>query len=90
MVVAMFLAVGAMIAMAGAIGGFIHKHPSLKILALSFLNLIGVMLLLEGMGQHENKGYIYSAMGFSFFVELLNMRYKRKHEHVHLRGPAAQ
>lgn len=78
MVVAMFMAVGVMIASAGTIGDFVHKHPSVKILALSFLNMIGVMLLLEAFGAHINKGYIYSAMAFSLLVELLNMRYRKK------------
>lgn len=78
MVVAMFLAVGVMIASAASIGDFVHKHPSVKILALSFLNMIGVMLLLEAFGTHINKGYIYSAMAFSLLVELLNMRYRKK------------
>ncbi|MSP63775.1 MAG: TerC family protein [Myxococcales bacterium] len=78
MVIAMLVAVGAMIVLAKTLTDFVQGHPSIKILALSFLNLIGVMLLLEGMGQHVNKGYIYSAMVFSLGVELLNMRYRKK------------
>jgi predicted tellurium resistance membrane protein TerC len=87
MVVAMFVAVGTMIAVAGAIGEFVDRHPSVKILALSFLNLIGVMLLLEGTGQHVNKGYIYSAMAFSLLVELLNMRLRKVAPPVVLHEP---
>jgi len=78
MVIAMLIAVGVMMASAGTIGDFVHRHPSVKILALSFLNLIGVMLLLEGSGQHINKGYIYSAMAFSLLVEMLNLRFRKK------------
>jgi predicted tellurium resistance membrane protein TerC len=56
---------------------FIDHHPSLKILALAFLLLIGVLLVAEGMGTHMEKGYIYFAMAFSLLVEMLNMRYRR-------------
>jgi predicted tellurium resistance membrane protein TerC len=87
MVIAMFIAVGVMIALAKSVSDFVHRHPSVKILALSFLNLIGVMLLIEGMGQHINKGYIYSAMAFSLLVELLNMRFRKKQKPVHLNEP---
>lgn len=86
MVVAMFIAVGVMMIAARSVGDFVHKHPSVKILALSFLNLIGVMLLLEGMHQHVNKGYIYSAMAFSLLVEIINMRYRKKRKAVELSG----
>lgn len=87
MVIAMVIAVGVMMAAAGSVSGFVHRHPSVKILALSFLNLIGVMLLLEGMGKEVNKGYIYSAMAFSLLVEMLNMRYRKKHKPVELHEP---
>jgi len=87
MITAMLVAVSVMIAVAGTIQDFVSKHPSVKILALSFLNLIGVMLLLEGMHQHVNKGYIYAAMGFSLLVEMLNMRYRRKTKPVVLHEP---
>jgi len=60
------------------VSDFIDRHPSLKILALAFLLLIGVMLLAEGMGSHMEKGYIYFAMAFSLLVEFLNMRYRRR------------
>jgi predicted tellurium resistance membrane protein TerC len=78
MVIAMVVAVGVMLVFAGRIGDFVNRHPSMKILALSFLLLIGVMLIAEGMGQHVGKGYIYFAMAFSLAVELLNMRMRRK------------
>jgi predicted tellurium resistance membrane protein TerC len=78
MVAAMVAAMLVMLVSAGAISGFVERHPSVKILALSFLLLIGVMLVAEGMGSHVEKGYIYFAMAFSLLVELLNMRYRRK------------
>jgi predicted tellurium resistance membrane protein TerC len=87
MVVAMIVAVVVMLISARPIGGFVHKHPTIKILALSFLLLIGVMLLVEGMGSHVNKGYIYFAMAFSFGVELLNMRYRKVRKPVELLEP---
>jgi predicted tellurium resistance membrane protein TerC len=74
MVVAMLIAVGVMLVFAGPIGDFIQKHPSVRVLALAFLVLIGVMLVIEGTGGHVSKGYIYSAMGFSLFVQMLNIR----------------
>ncbi|MEW6777263.1 MAG: TerC family protein [Bdellovibrionota bacterium] len=78
MMAAMILAVGAMLLFSDAVSEFVNRHPSMKVLALSFLLLIGVMLLAEGFGQHVNKGYIYFAMAFSLAVELLNMRMRRK------------
>jgi predicted tellurium resistance membrane protein TerC len=78
MVVAMVVAVGIMLVFARTISDFVNRHPSMKILALAFLLLIGVMLLAEGMGQHVSKGYIYFAMAFALGVELLNMRMRRK------------
>ncbi len=74
MVVAMLIAVAVMMIFAGSIGDFIEDHPSVRVLALAFLVLIGAMLVAEGTGQHVSKGYIYSAMGFSLFVQLLNLR----------------
>jgi predicted tellurium resistance membrane protein TerC len=70
-------AVGVMLVCAGRIGDFVNRHPSMQILALSFLLLIGVMLVAEGMGQHIGKGYIYFAMAFSLGIELLNMRMRK-------------
>ncbi len=78
MVLAMVAAVGVMLAFAGAIAGFVNRHPSMKILALSFLLMIGVMLCAESLGQHINKGYIYFAMGFSLLVEIVNLRLRKK------------
>jgi predicted tellurium resistance membrane protein TerC len=78
MVVAMSIAMIVMLASAGKISGFVEKHPTVKILALSFLILIGVMLVAESMGQHVSKGYIYFAMAFSLIVEFLNIRYRSK------------
>ena len=78
MVTAMVLAVGVMLFFAGAIGAFVHRHPTLKMLALSFLILIGVMLVADAAGQHIDRGYIYFAMGFALAVELLNLRARRK------------
>jgi predicted tellurium resistance membrane protein TerC len=74
MVAAIVIAVGVMMLSAGAISAFIARHPTIKMLALSFLLLIGVMLVAEGFDQHVPKGYIYSAMAFSLFVETLNLR----------------
>jgi predicted tellurium resistance membrane protein TerC len=85
MVIAMVIAMLVMLVSAGAVSSFIERHPSVKILALSFLLLIGVMLVAEGMGQHVSKGYIYFAMAFSLFVELLNMRYRKSRRPVALR-----
>jgi predicted tellurium resistance membrane protein TerC len=85
MIIAMVAAVGIMLVFAGRIGDFVNRHPSMKILALSFLLLIGVMLVAEGMGQHVGKGYIYFAMAFSLGVELLNMRLRKKTAPVELR-----
>jgi predicted tellurium resistance membrane protein TerC len=90
MVTAMLIAVAVMLIFAKRIGDFIDRHPSLKVLALSFLLLIGVMLVAEGLGQHIEKGYIYFAMAFSFLVELLNMRRTRKQRAIHLRSPYEQ
>jgi predicted tellurium resistance membrane protein TerC len=74
MVAAIVIAVGVMMLSASAISSFISRHPTIKMLALSFLLLIGVMLVAEGFGQHVPKGYVYSAMAFSLFVEMLNIR----------------
>jgi predicted tellurium resistance membrane protein TerC len=74
MVIAIILAVAVMMVSADAIGAFVGRHPTVKMLALSFLLLIGMSLIAEGMGLHIPKGYIYFAMGFSIFVEVLNLR----------------
>jgi predicted tellurium resistance membrane protein TerC len=77
MVAAVMVAVIVMIGFAGAIGRFVERHPTVKMLALSFLLLIGMTLMAEGFDQHISKGYIYSAMAFSVFVEVLNLRAKK-------------
>jgi predicted tellurium resistance membrane protein TerC len=86
MVVAMIIAVTVMLIFANPISEFINRHPSMKILALAFLILIGVMLVSEGLGQHVNKGYIYFAMAFSLLIEVLNMRLRRRSRAVELHG----
>ncbi len=83
MVAAVMIAVGVMIAFAGPIGDFVQQNATIRVLALSFLVLIGVMLLMEGTGLHVSKGYIYSAMGFSLVVEMLNMRMRKKSDKLH-------
>ena len=86
MIAAVVVAVGFMFLFAKPISGFVEQHPTVKILALSFLLLIGVALIAEGFGQHIPKGYIYFAMAFSVGVELLNLRVRRaKAEVVKLR-----
>jgi predicted tellurium resistance membrane protein TerC len=77
MIAAMVVAMGVMLLFAGSIGDFVERHPTMKMLALSFLILIGVMLTAESFGKHVEKGYIYFAMAFSLGVELLNMRLRR-------------
>jgi predicted tellurium resistance membrane protein TerC len=84
MVTAVVLAVVVMLWASGPISDLVQRHPSLKILALSFLLLVGVVLMAEGMGQHVNKGYIYFAMAFSVGVEMLNMRFRRRQSPVDL------
>ncbi|MDA0205058.1 MAG: TerC family protein [Acidobacteria bacterium] len=78
MVIAVITAVGVMMVLAGSISRFVEAHPTVKILALSFLLLIGVSLIAEGFEQHLPKGYIYFAMAFSMFVEMINMRVRTK------------
>ncbi len=78
MIAAVCIAIGVMLVFANPISKFVERHPTITILALSFLILIGVMLIVEGFGQHINKGYIYFAMAFSLVVELLNMRVRPK------------
>ena len=88
MVTAVVLAVVVMLLAADSISDFVEKHPTVKILALSFLILIGMSLVADGLGQHIGKGYIYFAMGFSVFVEMINIRIRdqrKKNEPVELR-----
>lgn len=77
MIAAVVIAVIFMMFFSGPISGFVERHPTVKMLALSFLLLIGVTLIADGCGQHVPKGYIYFAMGFSVFVEILNIRMKK-------------
>jgi len=81
MIIAVIAAAGVMIFASGPIGSFVEAHPTVKMLALSFLLLIGFTLIVEGLHQHIPKGYIYFAMGFSILVELLNMRLRQKSTH---------
>ncbi len=94
MIAAVVVAVGVMLVFAGPISAFVEKHPTVKVLALSFLLLIGVTLIAEGFDQHISKGYIYFAMAFSVFVELINLRIGRAHaaaeEPVRLHEPYLQ
>ena len=87
MVTAVILAVGVMMFSAGSISSFVNRHPTVKMLALSFLLLIGISLVGEGLGVHIPKGYIYFAMGFSVLVELINLRVRRAPVPVHLHEP---
>jgi predicted tellurium resistance membrane protein TerC len=84
MVTAVVIAVAIMLLSAESISAFVHRHPTVKMLALSFLLLIGLSLIAEGFDHHIPKGYIYFAMGFSVFVEALNLKMKRKAAPVHL------
>ncbi len=84
MVVAVVISIIAMMFFANPIGKFVERHPTIKMLALSFLLLIGFTLVAEGFHQHIPKGYIYGAMAFSVFVELLNMKLRKKSDPVNL------
>lgn len=87
MIAAIVIAVGAMILAADSISEFVDEHPTVKMLALSFLLLIGLSLIGEGLGHHIPKAYIYFSMGFSAFVEFLNLRTKKKGLALRLHGP---
>ena len=84
---AVVLAVLLMLVAAEPISAFVEEHPTIKVLALSFLLLIGMSLVADGFGQHISKGYIYFAMGFSVFVEMINIRVRRKVKPVKLHQP---
>ena len=84
MIAAVVIAIAFMMFAAGAVSGFVKRHPTVKMLALSFLLLIGVMLLAEGFGRHIPKGYIYFAMAFSVFVEMLNLKIRKPGKPVDL------
>jgi predicted tellurium resistance membrane protein TerC len=87
MITAVIASVAIMMVAAEPISAFVHRHPTVKMLALSFLLLIGLSLLLEGFGQHIPKGYVYFAMGFSVFVETINLKLRSKTTPVQLRDP---
>ena len=89
MVVAIVIAVGVMLFAAGPIGRFVDTHPTIKMLALSFLTLVGVALIAEGWGLHIPKGYIYFAMAFSVAVEMLNLQVRAQRTPVALRKHAS-
>src|SRR6185503_7706659 len=78
MIVAVVIAFGVMMLFAGAVSRFIEQHPTIKMLALSFLLLIGMNLIAEGVGFHIPKGYTYFAMGYAVFVELLNLQVRKR------------
>jgi predicted tellurium resistance membrane protein TerC len=79
-----------MLVAARPVGDFVERHPTVKMLALSFLLLIGTTLMADAFGVHVPKGYIYAAMGFSVFVEALNMLHRRRAKPVHLRQTYAE
>jgi predicted tellurium resistance membrane protein TerC len=84
MILAIMAAVGVMMFAAAAIGRFVDEHPTIKMLALSFLVMIGLALVADGVDVHIPKGYIYFAMAFSVGVEMLNLRVRRERQPVHL------
>jgi predicted tellurium resistance membrane protein TerC len=90
MVAAVIIAAGVMVFTATPLGNFVERHPTIKMLALSFLLLIGFTLIVEGLHQHIPKGYIYFAMGFSVFVEMLNLRVRGGAQPVNLHEPYAK
>ena len=87
MISAVVVSIIAMMLFAGSIGAFVQRHPTIKMLALAFLLLIGVTLIVEGLHVHVPKGYIYFAMAFSVFVEFLNMRLRKRSKPVELHDP---
>jgi predicted tellurium resistance membrane protein TerC len=78
MVTAIVVSIGFMLLFARPIGDFVERHPTVKVLALSFLIMIGLVLVADGFGQHIPKGYIYTAMAFSVFVELINLWIRKR------------
>ena len=86
MVSAIVVSIVVMMFFANAIGDFVQRHPTVKMLALAFLLMIGVMLVADGLGHHIPKGYIYFAMAFSLFVEMLNLRARKERDPVELRS----
>ncbi|MCY2961154.1 MAG: TerC family protein [Planctomycetota bacterium] len=88
MITAVVISIAIMLLFAQAIGSFVERHPTIKMLALSFLILIGVLLVADGLGQHIPKGYVYFAMAFSLGVEMLNLRLRRKSVPVEFKRPS--
>ena len=90
MIAAVVTSVGLMMLFAKSIGEFVSNHPTIKMLALAFLVVVGVVLMAEGLGHHVPKGYIYFAMAFSLGVELLNIRFRKRAKnvvHLHQQAP---
>lgn len=87
MIIAVVIAVAVMMVASGRIAAFVDEHPTIKMLALAFLVLVGFALMGEGVGLHIPKGYIYFAMAFSFGVEMLNLRARKKRQTVKLHNP---
>lgn len=88
MITAVVVSIAIMLLFAQAIGAFVERHPTIKMLALSFLILIGVLLVADGLGQHIPKGYVYFAMAFSLGVEMLNLRLRKKVAPVEFKRPS--
>jgi predicted tellurium resistance membrane protein TerC len=86
MMAAVIISMGIMMAFSGIVSSFINRHPTMQLLALAFLILIGVMLIGESLGQHVSKGYIYFGIFFSLGIEVLNMRYRKKQQPIQLHG----
>ncbi len=86
MVTAILISIAFMIGFAGPIGDFVERHPTVKVLALSFLIMIGLVLIADGFGQHIPKGYIYAAMAFSVFVEMINLWIRRREQRAAARA----
>ena len=89
MAAAVILSVGVMMFSAAPISAFVNRHPTVKVLALAFLLLIGIALVADGLGMHIPKGYIYFAIAFAVFVEMINLRVRRRAAPVHLHEPYA-
>jgi predicted tellurium resistance membrane protein TerC len=87
MVAAILISIGFMLAFAKPLGDFVERHPTIKVLALSFLIMIGLVLIADGFGQHIPKGYIYTAMAFSVFVELINLWIRKRSARAYAAAP---
>ena len=85
--VAVVLSMIVLMLASGPVASFVEAHPTVKILALGFLIMVGMALIADSIGAHVPKGYIYSAMAFSIFIECINMLHRRRQRPVHLRNP---